>query len=69
MEPPERGVAGAELLEDEEPRGRGAWPGGGGGEVGQAAEVRGGDDVGERARDGADAEEFREGEADEDVVE
>lgn len=69
VEPPERGVAGAEFLEDEEPRGRGAWPGGGGGEVVQAAEVRGGDDVGERTRDGADAEELREGEADEDVVE
>lgn len=70
VEAPDGGVAGRELLEEEQPRGgRAAAAGGRRGEVVEAAEVRGGDEAGERARHGAHAEELRDGEAEQDLVE
>lgn len=69
VEAPDGGVAGRELLEEEQPRGGRAGPGGRRREVVQAAEVRRGDEAGERPRHGAHAEELRDGQADQDLVE
>lgn len=68
VEATDGGVAGRELLEEEQPRGGRAGPRRRRGEVVEAAEVRGGDEAGERARHGAHAEELRDGEAEEDLV-